>query len=192
MTARRLPWWLPPAAVLVASFTLSLIQPELAMHRDVRLEAVRSLVDLQRTYLGDPGPAIRASRRLMHDPGARIYDQDLSAGSAFIYPPLAALMYRPLADLPGDQVRGRLAAANHILCLAVVLVAAKICGGRRGPAALALGASGAACFLFYPLVHAVQLNQATLVVTASADGAAAMAMAPVPARVAPAARSASQ
>jgi hypothetical protein len=171
MTARRLPWWLPAVAILVAGFALSLVQPQLAMHRDIRLEAMRSLVDLQRTFLGDPGPAIRASRRLEHDPDARIYDQDLSAGSAFIYPPLAALMYRPLADLPVQQIRDRLAAANHVLWLAVVLIAAKLAGGRRGLPWPALATSAAACILFYPLVHAVQLNQATLVVTVAIGGA---------------------
>jgi glycosyl transferase family 87 len=53
----------------------------------------------------------------------------------------------------------------------VVVLVAKMAVGRRNPSNLVLLACAGVCVLFYPLVHAVQLNQATLLVTALMGGA---------------------
>src|ERR1700722_13658889 len=159
------PWWPAPLLLVLVGFALSAVQPTLARHRDIRLEAIGSLFDLDHTYLGDPGPAIRAARRPAADPRAPIYDQDLSVGSAFIYPPIAALMYRPLTELPIDEAHDRLALANHGLWFLIALLVARMAGGRAGPRAWMLLASVATCVVFYSLAHAVELNQATVVVT---------------------------
>ena len=133
MSRARVPWWLPAVALACVGFALSLVQPTLALHRDIRFEAVRSLVDLERTYMGDPAPAIRAARRLANDPRASIYDQDLAVGSAFIYPPLAALLYRPLAFLPIAEAQDRLTLATHVLWAAVfLLLASRSCASAMG------------------------------------------------------------
>ena len=159
------PWWLAALAVAVVGFAASLVQPSRAIGRDIRLEAMRSLVAPERTYMGDPAPSIEAARRLMHDPRARLYDADLSVGSEFIYPPIAALPYRPLATLTRPEAHDRLALVNHVLFVAVVLLLLQLSTSRRRVGALDVAACAMAAVVFYPLVHAVELNQATVAVT---------------------------
>ncbi len=144
---------------------VSLVQPSYALHRDIRFEAVRSLFDTSRTYMGDPGPAIVAATRLAHDGRAAIYDRYASIGSSFIYPPLAAALYRPLADLPADQARDRLATANGVLLLGIIALMVWLASARRGLTPWLVPVCALAAIAFYPLDHAVQLNQATLLVT---------------------------
>lgn len=165
MTRSAGTWWRVPLLLVIVGFAFSAVQPTLARHRDIRMEAIGSLLDPSHTYMGDPGPAIRAARRLAADPRAPIYDQDLSVGSAFIYPPIAAAMYRPLADLSPELAQDRLAVVNHVLWCVIVLLVARMAGGKEDPSAWMILASLAACVVFYPLVHAVELNQATVVVT---------------------------
>lgn len=141
------------------------------MHRDIRGEAIASLASLDRTYMGDPQPAIVAAARLARDGRAAIYERNLSTGSSFIYPPIAALLYRPLVGLPQDEARDWLAAANHTLFIVVVTIMVQLACARRKLRAWPAAGCAAAAILFYPLVHAVQLNQATLLVTACIGGA---------------------
>lgn len=163
MTAR---WWVLGALLAALVAVASAVQPTLAMGRDIRWEAERSIVLFGHTLLGDPGPAIAAAARLARDPGAPLYAADLAHGSSFIYPPLAALLYRPLAFLPEDDARDWLAVVSHTLALAIVAMMVQLACARRRVTAGVVGACVAAAVAFYPLVHALQLNQATLFVTA--------------------------
>lgn len=163
-------WWWPGTITLALVLGFSLWQPWHALHRDIRLEAVRSLVDLDRTYMGDPQPAIVAAARLSRDARAPIYPPDLSVGSSFIYPPLAAALYRPLANLPRAEARDALTLADHTLFVVIVAILALQAGARDRLRAWMFPAVALAAVAFYPLVHAVELNQATLVVTALIGG----------------------
>jgi hypothetical protein len=158
----------PPAIVVLVVTALSLLQPTLAIGRDIRFEALASLVDARRTYMGDPGPSLVAANRLRLDHRAPIYDADLRVGSAYIYPPLACALYAPVATLPEDGARQTLADVNLLLLCIIVALSAAL-GPRRGVAGIVLAALTA--ILFYPLVHAIQLNQATVLVTTLAGGA---------------------
>jgi hypothetical protein len=157
--------------IVVAIFAVSFAQPIVARGRDIRLEAVRSIVVPSRSYMGDPGPSVYAARRLANDARASVYQANLLTGSAFIYPPLAAAAYRPIAFLPFAEAHMRLAAANRAL-LAVIAIelAVFLAGARRlrwSDGVIAV----CAVPLFYPLVHAVELNQATVFLTALLGGA---------------------
>jgi hypothetical protein len=159
-------WWWPGAIACALVLGASLAQPSCALHRDIRLEAVRSLVDLHRTYMGDPQPALIAAARLSRNGRVAIYEPDLSEGSSFIYPPIAAALYRPLVDLPQDEARDWLAMANHTLFVLIVAIMAQLASARGRLSPWIVSACTLAAIAFYPLVHAVQLNQATLLVTA--------------------------
>lgn len=165
MIRRAAPWWLAALAIAVVGFAASVVQPSRALGRDIRLEAMQSLLAPERTYMGDPTPSIEAARRLMRDPRATLYGADLSVGSAFVYPPIAALAYRPLATLTRPDAHERLALVNHVLFVGVVLLLLQLATSRRRVGVLDVTACAAAAIVFYPLVHAVELNQATVAVT---------------------------
>jgi hypothetical protein len=158
-------WWWPGAIICTLVLGVSLVQPSCALHRDIRFEAVRSLFDTSRTYMGDPGPAIVAATRLARDGRAAIYDRYAPIGSSFIYPPLAAALYRPLADLPADQAHDRLATADGVLFLGIIALMVWLASTRRGLTGWLVPGCVLAAIAFYPLDHAMQLNQATLLVT---------------------------
>lgn len=157
MTSQARAW-----AVLAVGLGLSVLQPTACSGRDLRFDAARSLVDARHSYLGDPGPSLEAARRLERDPRAPLYDRNLEIGSAFIYPPIAARPYAPLAWLPAAEAREALSTVNRLLLLGIVAMLAAL-ARPRWLALLALA--------FFPLLHAVQLNQATLAVTALLGGA---------------------
>jgi hypothetical protein len=163
MTPRA--WWWPGALLFAVLLVSSLVQPTCALHRDIRFEAIRSVVDGTRTYMGDPQPAIDAAARLAVDGRAAIYERDLSTGSSFIYPPLAAALYLPLVGLPADQARDRLATINGVLFLGIVSIMAMLVSARHRLTTWLVPSCVLAAVAFYPLDHAMQLNQATLLVT---------------------------
>ncbi len=148
--------------LLAMGLGLSAIQPTACTGRDLRFDAARALVDERYSYLGDPGPSIDAARRLQREPRAPLYERNLEVGSAFIYPPIAAKPYTPLAALPVAEAREALSIFSRLMFLAIVALLAALARPRW----LALLAFG-----FFPLLHAVQLNQATLPVTALLGGA---------------------
>lgn len=154
------------AAILVVGFALSAAQPTACARSDLRREALLSLVDERRSFLGDPGPSIAAAGKLRDDPRAAIYPHDLSIGSAFIYPPIAARPYAPLAGQRPSLVRASLSKVSRALFVVVVALLVALLTVRRRPRVLELVAAVLGALAFFPLVHAVQLNQATLAVTA--------------------------
>jgi hypothetical protein len=147
--------------IVLFGMLLSVAQPTACGHRDLRFQAMASLVDARRSFLGDPGPAIVAARTLRERPRAAIYQQDLEVGSAFIYPPIAAKPYELLASMSAADARDALSNASVAMFLAIVAMLAR-CVSRGW---LGTAAAATAALLFFPLIHAVQLNQATLGVT---------------------------
>jgi hypothetical protein len=144
-------------ALLLLGFAISAIQPTACTGKDLRFQAMRTLVDGSKSLTGDPGPSIQAARTLKDRPKDSIYGGDYTIGTAFIYPPLAARPYRPLADRSLDEARVALSVVSRITFVAIVLLLARMLGKSAYFALLALA--------FFPLVHAVQLNQLTLQVT---------------------------
>jgi hypothetical protein len=157
------------AVVFVAIVAASLVQPTRALGTDIRFRAIASLADVTRTFMGDPGPSVVAAARLRADPRAPLYDGDPTVGSSFIYPPIAAILYAPLVSMQRAEARDALAMANHLLFFAIALALALFVDRQRRPLPMLI--AGAACVAFYPLVHAVELNQATVLVTALVAGA---------------------
>lgn len=150
-------------AILILGFVVSAIQPRACTGKDLRFQAMRTLVDGSKSLTGDPGPSILAARTLRDRPKDPIYGGDYTIGTAFIYPPLAARPYRPLADRSLDDARVALSIVSRITFVAVILLLARMLGKQAHFALLALA--------FFPLVHAVQLNQLTLQVTLLVAGA---------------------
>lgn len=108
----------------------------------------------------DPAPALAAARRLRDDPGAPLYEGVHIVGASFLYPPLAAWFYRPLIDLADPELG--LLRFNQA---AFVMIAA-MAGWLAWPAGWRIGLLAAAAALsFYPLTRAVELNQASVLVT---------------------------
>lgn len=158
-------------AIVALGFLASFLQPTMSAGRDLRFDAIASLVDEERSFLGDPGPSIMAARAHLRDPRAALYQTDLSGGSAFIYPPIAAKPYEPLAHLRAEDARATLSVASRALWVAIVALLVALLTLRRGLRPLEVALAIAGPVLFFPLVHAVQLNQATLAVTALVGGA---------------------
>lgn len=157
-----------PIVILVLGVLASLAQPTGCTGSDLRLQAMGSLIDEERSFLGDPGPSIVAAQRLRVDRHAPLYAQDLSVGSSFIYPPIAAAAYLPVANLRPVEARATLSLVSRALFAVIVALAIRL--ARRVDALEILAIVGASIW-FFPLVHAVQLNQATLAITALIGGA---------------------
>jgi hypothetical protein len=160
-----LPLW-ACVAMAAAGVCLSFLQVRYVAPTDIRVAAMRAVIDSRRTNLGDPMPSIAAARRLRSEPRARIYKGTSGVGSSFIYPPLVALFYTPLVDLSPDAARARLARFNRMLFAAICVLLLAIARNAAGPLRWweDLGILIAAA-VFYPLLRAVELNQATLAIT---------------------------
>lgn len=158
-------------AIVAVGFLLSFAQPRGCTGRDLRLDAMRALIDEERSFLGDPGPSIVAARAHLRDARAPLYQADLSVGSAFIYPPIAAMPYEPLAHLSPREARGALSLASRAMFVSTVGLLVAACALRRRLRLWEAAAATVAAVLFFPLVHAVQLNQATVAVTVLVGGA---------------------
>jgi hypothetical protein len=126
-------------------------------------QALVSIFDPSLTNFGDPEPGIAAARAHAADPAARLYPTVARAGASFIYPPLAAAFYAPLARLPAGSAHAALLVLNRLLLAGIfVTLVALLDRGRGGRS---LGLALGALLLCYPLHRAVLLNQATLAVT---------------------------
>jgi hypothetical protein len=162
-------------AAALAVVTLSFLQVDCSSDRDIRRDAMRGVFDMRRTYFGDPEPSVVAAAQLARQRNAPIYERDLSIGSAFIYPPLAALVYRPLVVLRTDDAHAELALVNHLLLIVIIgLIAAVLSAGG----ALTLWELLAVLLMtatFYPLLRALELNQA-MVITTACLGAAVVSL----------------
>ena len=157
---------LAAAVLCVAGLALPFLVGDRAASAEGRLAALRSVFDVGgRGRFGDVNPSLRAARRLARDPRAPLYDRVESEGSSFIYPPLALALYRPFADRDVEAARRAIVVANHVLfagvCLLLGVYVARQPGVRPWEAALVIPAA----LVFHPLTRALEINQATLVVT---------------------------
>jgi hypothetical protein len=110
----------------------------------------------------DPAPTLAAARRLRDEPGSPLYEGVHIVGASFLYPPLSAWLYRPLLALEDPELG--LMRFNQAAFLAIALMAGLL--ALPAGCAAAFGAAGAA-ICFYPLTRAVELNQASVLVTLS-------------------------
>ena len=127
---------------------------------------MRSIFDIHgRPRFGDVNPSLKVARRLERDPRAPLYEHLTPEGSSFIYPPLALLLYRPFVAGSEEQAHGWLLIANHVVFGGIAVLLAIYLARQPGlhpwEAALAVPA----VVLYYPLTRALEINQATLVVT---------------------------
>jgi hypothetical protein len=127
--------------------------------------ALRSVFDLNASRFGDVNPGLHAARRLSHDGRAPLYDQITAKGSSFIYPPLAAALYRPFARMEPEAAHHALALTDHVVFILIVVVLVAFVHGQAGRPRVAPVVAVAAALVFYPLLRAVEINQAGLVVT---------------------------
>ncbi|XXT14538.1 glycosyltransferase 87 family protein [Sorangium sp. So ce429] len=167
----RLSRWLgDPAAwaVLLAwgGTIAAFAQVRSALAVDPRWLAARTLWDSGDANINDPLPAIQAAWLLARSFHAPIYAEFSQSGSSFIYPPIAAALYTPLAGVQLETAAARLSLASRCLVAAILAVMLLfVAHGKKGLAARHVAAIAATMVAFYPLVRAVMLNQSTLVVT---------------------------
>ena len=128
---------------------------------DAHLRGLRALFDWRASNINDPWPTTIAAARLAA--GVPLYDDFTPVGSAFIYPPLAAAPYAPLAGAPFDTAWRVLSIASRVAWVLALAIAGRLAWDRARPRATAAFVATAALG-FYPLLRAVELNQATLLV----------------------------
>ncbi len=132
---------------------------------DAHGAGLRALVDRSASNIGDPWPSVVAADRLAHVWHAPLFTDFSDAGSSFIYPPLAALPYTFAAGVGYEAAHARLAILSRAAWVVCVGIAIALAWSRCKSILPILGFGLAAVLLFYPLLRAVELNQATLLVT---------------------------
>jgi alpha-1,2-mannosyltransferase len=139
---------------------------------DTVLRAGRALVNGHASNIGDPWPTVVAAGVLVHSPGAPLYRGFQDVGSSFIYPPFAALLYSPIGGLGYDAAHAALSVVSRVAFVLCLVLGALVLRVRtiRSAALLAIAGLG-----FYPLLRAVELNQATLLVSLAVGGALVLA-----------------
>ncbi len=152
---------LAAAGLVVIAGTLAAI----AWNRAIGLRrALAALVDGTASSVGDPLPSVVAAERLGAAWQAPVYDDCSSVGSSFVYPPIAALPYTLVVSDDAAAVHAGLVWMSRIafvLCLLCVYVLAGANVRRRSVVVAFVAWSG---LTFFPLLRAVQLNQASLLV----------------------------
>jgi hypothetical protein len=154
-----------PIALAILVLLLSFLQVQAVGRRDLRVRAMLAVVDERTVKSNDPGPSVMVARALAIEPRVRIYDPTRTEGSAFIYPPIAAAIYAPIAQGTPTEIRHALFVGNRLLLAAIVICALAIARGGKILRPLELVGGAAALTVFYPLLRAVELNQATVFVT---------------------------
>jgi len=122
---------------------------------------LESLVHDSASNIGDPWPSVVAARRLLDAWHAPIYADFSDAGSSFIYPPLAALPYSPFAHASYEGAHAGIAIVSRACFVAILALALALAWDPKNRLVGPLFTAIAAC-CFYPLLRAVELNQATL------------------------------
>jgi|HubBroStandDraft_2_1064218.scaffolds.fasta_scaffold63965_1 hypothetical protein len=164
--AGRRVWLAACGLACVVGIAVSFLQAAASHRLDPRVRAMRCIFDADGySILGDTMPSIRAARILRDDPRAPIYDA-AHIDASFLYSPLAALFYAPLVGEPSSQLREEVILASHLAWVAIGLLAIAIACGRDRTATMGevIGIV-AVLAVFYPLLRALELNQASLGVT---------------------------
>jgi hypothetical protein len=128
-----------------------------------------ALVDHRASNIGDPWPTVVAARALLDRPHAPLYASFSLEGSSFIYPPVAALLMLPFARMSYEEAHLALSVvtrAAYLACVAIAFVVGRGAGTARAGVCAAVFAVA-----FHPLLLAVELNQATLLVAIGLGGA---------------------
>ena len=127
--ARRWPSAWGEVAALAATAILAAIDSGDGLAR-----GLRSLVDERASNIGDPWPTVVAAGRLaasFHAAHAAVYEDFSRVGASFIYPPLAALPFTPLASLGYEGAHRALAIVSRVAWLACALLAALLAWNPR-------------------------------------------------------------
>jgi hypothetical protein len=167
-SASPLPRWLPVALFSAFAIGVAISSWQVAAYSGSvfhRPPDLRVVLDRDLQSFADPRPSLRTARGLSEDPRFAIYSEGRRRGSFYVYPPLAAAIYRPLANLDEKKAYGALSAVNRLILAAIValLVSLASYGLAWSWKRVAAVVVVAACF--HPLLRAVQLNQSTLQVT---------------------------
>ena len=145
---------------------LGFVQTNVTDANDPRWQAMTSIWRLDRSNIGDSLASVRAAERLSL--GQPLYQEVSTKGASFVYPPLAALPYRSFVGLSEHGVAYWLFLANRLLLAAIYAVVLLLArpGERRWSTRLqSLLGWTALTLLWHPLMRAVELNQAALLVT---------------------------
>ncbi|MBK8257383.1 MAG: DUF2029 domain-containing protein [Polyangiaceae bacterium] len=159
--AKLLAIGLIPACVLMI---LSVIQAEVIHGTWDRLNAVLAIVHPARSNVNDALPAMAAARSLLETPNAPIYDMTKTDTAAFLYPPIAAVLYIPHV-VQEEFSSWSLVSTNRLVFLLIaMLVAAAWTGRRRWPSAVEAMGTLVLMAVFLPIARSLELNQASLYV----------------------------
>lgn len=145
----------------MAACLAAFVQSDLRVENGPRTRAIKAtLVGRPYANFNDPAPTVRAAQRLRDDSRAPLYSDFRVDGSSFVYPPLAAVLYEPVAA--ADDPYAVLLRANQLAFWLIVAIAVLLArpAGAWAMAAMALGAVA-----FHPLTRAVELNQASVIIT---------------------------
>jgi Glycosyltransferase family 87 len=160
-----------PLAAATAIVGLSLALAAMRRVDAPALTALRSVYDQRSARFGDVNPSLHAARRLAHDSRAPLYDATLARGSSFIYPPLAALFYRPFAGMDVEGAHRALVLVDHAVFVLIVAMLVAFVRRLSELDGMPVVAIVLAALAFYPLVRLLEINQAGLVVTLFVGGA---------------------
>ena len=144
---------------------LAVLQGGDVLWESPRWNAIAACFNPQRSNAADCLPSVEAARQIQAGRFAYSIQRE---GASFIYPPVAALLYRPFTGL-SDADLGRWIFAVHRLLLVAILAVLLLVGRPRSALEFALLA--AAVLLWHPLMRAVELNQAAVFVTLAVGGA---------------------
>ena len=151
--------------LLVVGALLGFVQVRVSSDGDPGWNAIRSLWRIDRTNSGDAGPSIEAASRIAK--GQPTYTE--FSGQGFLYPPLVAVPYRPLVGLSQTATSSWLFFANRFLLAAIFVLLFLFARPAGTGAAESIRLAGALviCLLFWhPLLRALELNQAMVLITA--------------------------
>lgn len=144
---------------------LSIVQVSATAPTDIRVNAMKSVFDADATNIGDPHRSIVAAGMLRATRRAPIYRRVQNEGAAFIYPPLAALFYTPAAARSPSDARDFLVLVNRLLLVGIGLLGLALLLGKEDARCVEALGGVAVLLVFYPLLRAMELNQATVFVT---------------------------
>lgn len=151
---------------LLALTLLGFVQTGTTQRLDPRLHSIAAVFSPAHCNPYDPLPTQQAAARLVR--GEALYTRVETRGASYIYPPLMAVVHRPLAHLDRPRLATALFVLHRLLLLGIVgaLVALlrPVTPNRTAYARTLLGALGL-CLLWHPLTRALELHQASVWVT---------------------------
>jgi hypothetical protein len=145
-------------SVFAFGIALSFWQSSSSDRPNLRWQALRAVVDRDLQGFADPRPSLRTARWLSDDARAPIYEAGRRRGSVFIYPPIAAAFYRPMANLGEEASYRAVSAVNRVILLAIGGLLGVFVSHGRARSWLRIAGIVLAMACFHPLMRAVELN----------------------------------